>query len=345
MKRPSVNVTEETLRVYVEAFHQTLDEVSAQFFTNDQAKQLLHKSLVPARIIGYISTQFGTALEYVKAPIASFETFRDSKRIEDLLFRAPAALRNLPPFIDINGKGSLIQRGSFSGRLPLRLGDSADATLVDVNLKAEAFQWQRHIEYAELTSDRTASRWSIESAQSRAKDEVLAALSVLRQSESRRVSLNEYVNSYQEKTVLVLGSYDTNGEMRLSAIKEELSKLGYEPILIKDLPDFEHADLRHKVTLIGTLCRFVFVDDTSPSGHILELQLCEANRWITVVLRGGQGSTFMTAGLSLTNSIIFECAFDPAQPSSAISEAIKWAEEKRTFLKVERNRIYPWRMS
>jgi hypothetical protein len=93
--------------------------------------------------------------------------------------------------------------------------------------------WSRKVEYAEIYGDRRATRWSVEAAQSRAKDEVLAALFLAQRAEKANKTISEFISASLEKTVLVLGSYDADGEKRLRAISASLQRAGYNPVLIK----------------------------------------------------------------------------------------------------------------
>ena len=79
-----MNATEDTVRCYVETLHATLQEVSGRFFSVEQSKKLLHNSLLPAKIICYVSTQLGVGFEYFPAPETKIETLRGSARVEDL---------------------------------------------------------------------------------------------------------------------------------------------------------------------------------------------------------------------------------------------------------------------
>ena len=340
------NITEEGLRKYVTEFHNTLCEVANRFFSPEQSRRLFHNSLLPAKIICYVSTQFGVAFEYVSAPSTSVETIRGSARVEDLLVRAPKELRRVGPLLKIAGSNIEVAHLTLANGFPFRLsGPQTNVTLQDVRFACEGLNWAREVQYAEVYGDRSASTWSIAAAQSRAKDEVLAALLLLRKAKSKGLSLYDYVSSFQEKTILVLGSYDSEGEARLSNITKALRELGYEPILVKEVPDFEHYDLPQKVVVIGSISRFVVVDDSSPSGHLTEVELCKQNRWITILLRAhGRGASWMTAGASCFSNVILEKPYDPSDPTSALVESVEWAEAKLKELQTQLNKTYPWRI-
>ncbi len=66
------NVTDHMLYEYVETFHETLRQTASEFLAENDQKRLLHAALLPAKITGYVSTQFGVALEY--EPAASLQS-------------------------------------------------------------------------------------------------------------------------------------------------------------------------------------------------------------------------------------------------------------------------------
>jgi hypothetical protein len=340
-----MNIREDGIRAYIERFHETLDLVSERFFRSGQAGDLLHRSLLPAKIICYVSTQFGVAFEYSKMATTTIETAGGSARIEDLFVKAPRKLRDIGPLLKIGGSNIMVVGLTLADGFPFRLSDpQANVTLRDVRFSCEALKWVRNIEYAEVYGDRRAERWTVAEAESRAKDEVLSALFLAQQAESKKVSLQEYISSFREKTVLLLGSYDDAGRQRLAGMVGNLKELGYEPILIKDVPDFEHYDLLQKATAIGAISRFVVIDDSEPSGHLAEVEICRYCRWVTVLLRAaGHRASWVTAGASYTSNVILEKEYDPENPRSAVSEAVQWVEARLEEMKADLNSLYPWR--
>jgi hypothetical protein len=340
-----MHITEAGIRAFIEKFHQTLDDISGRFFDPIRAKEILHNSLLPAKVTCYVSTQFGVAFEYIKASTTSIETVRGSARVEDLIVQAPNQLRNVGPMLNIGGSNIEIEGLTLADGFPFRLSNEmANVTLRDIRFTCEALGWKRELEYAEIYGDRQLARWTVAQAENRAKDEVLAALFLAQQADTKSLSIHEYISLFREKTVLVLGSYDDAGERRLTAISNSLQDLGYEPLFIKDVPDFEHYDLSQKVTAIGALSRFVVVDDSAPSGHLSEVEICRHNRWVTILLRvGGRGASWMTAGASYASNVILEKEYDPDEPKSAVSESAEWAEARLSEMKAKLNVLYPWR--
>ena len=342
-----MNATEAVLANYNKEFHRTLSDVSERFFSAEQAKRLLHNSLLPATITCYVSSQFGVGFEYSSAAETKIKTVRGSARVEDLFVQAPKRLRDSGPIVNIAAPNIGIAQLNLEGAFPFRVRhEEAWVNFRQVGFAHHALGWKRDVEYAEIYGDRRESRWSIEAAQSRAKDQVLAALFLAQHAERSKKNLHEYVSSFREKTVLVLGSYDKDGETRLRLITAALDELGYDPVLVKDIPDFEYYDLSQKVVTIGAVSRFiVVVDDSSPSGHLTELELCRSNRWVTIIMRvAGRGSSWMTAGASIASNVILETSYDHRAPKPAVEAATKWAEDCLAELKKTFNALYPSRM-
>ena len=345
-----MNLTEDALRDYIGVFHETLDATANQFLPAEHRGSLLHASLLPARIVGYVSTQIGAGIEYTPAAHTVIEIVRGSSRVEDLFVQAPPRTRSLDPMFRIpEGQGGFLDTGgvfhiTLEGGFPFRLsGPNAAFRFGKVAFKIGS--WQRQVEFAEIFGNRTTEFWSKDKAVARAKDEVLAALAQTKRAEFRHLSLPEYIAKFKERTVLLLGDYDDAGLERLQNMATALSSLGYDPILIKDVPDQPVQDLPQKVATIGSLARFIVVDDSTKSGHLAEVQLCRLHNWITLLLRqGGKGASWMTAGASITSNVILEQEYDEANSDASIAKAIQWAEAKISELARRFDGVFPWRM-
>lgn len=345
-----MNVTEDEMQQYISLFHETLEATANHFLPAEHRRSVLHSSLVPAQIIGYVSTQFGAGIEYKPADRTEIKIVRGSARVEDLFVQAPHRIQEIGPLIRVQEGASTyhntggIFRLTLAGGFPFRLaGLNAGFRVGDARFKFG--DWQREVVFAEIFGNRTQEFWSREQAISRAKDEVLAALAQTKRAEERHLSLPEYIARFKEKSVLLLGDYDEDGTGRLRRLATVLSERGYDPILIKDVPDLPAQDLSQKVATIGSLARFVIVDDSTKSGHLLEVQLCHNYNWITVLLRqGGIGASWMTAGASFTSNVILEQGYDEADPDKAVELAIQWAEAKINELQRKFDAIFPWRM-
>lgn len=341
----SANVRDEDLRSYLESFHGTLQSTADQYLQPEFHKRLLHLSYMPASIKGYVSTQFGIAIEYLPSDSTSIEIVLGSQRAEDLLFQAPKRIRDLAPQFNIGGSMCSMTNLRLEGTFPLRLTREA-ASISLFNMSFQAGPWKRNIHYAQLFGCRKAEDWSVAQAVAHAKDEVLAALVEVQRADSSGVSLDQYIASHKAQTVLVLGDYRTDGLIRLDAIVKELDSLGYKPILLKDVPDHPHQDLSQKVVAIGAIARFVVVDDSSSSGHLMEIPICKQNNWVTILMRlDGIGGSWMTAGASNFSNVILELSYARNSIRDALIEGTKWAEEKIGSLEQRLSCIYPWRQS
>jgi hypothetical protein len=124
-----MNITEEMIREYVDTFHKTLSEWSGRFFPPEKAIQLLHNSLIPAKITCYVSTQFGVAVEYSTAAQTTIETLHGSARVEDLFLKIPPKLQNRDTKTVIGYRGVTFGYFKYSSDVfPFRLADE-DADL------------------------------------------------------------------------------------------------------------------------------------------------------------------------------------------------------------------------
>ena len=232
---------------------------------------------------------------------------------------------------------------TFNGSFPFRLtSQEASVSFTDVTFKVG--DWSRPVKHAELYGNRTIAFWSDVNAVTKAKDEILLAMVYLKGSEKRSVSLSEYLNTFKEKMVLVLGDYGDDGIKRLEEIKKILVDLGYDPISLNEIPDDLHYDLQQKAVAVGSVARFVVMDDSSKSGHLVELPYAQSNRWCLIILRlKGSDGSFMTRGASATSKIILEKSYSSGNLPEVMNESVKWAEERikevRETMKVD----YPWR--
>lgn len=338
-----MNLSKDEFKNYLDVFHSTLENTAKEFLENELQKEVLHMSLLPANITGYLSTQYGIAIEYKPSDKTIISVKMGSARVEDLFVKAPHSLRKMAPLVKNSGKNNLFHSCSFSGKFPFRL-EGADASLFLYKVDFMAQDWKQYVHFAEIYANRSKQFWSIENAVSRAKDEILSSLVESNRAAERSVSIDEYISKYKKKTILVLGDYGKDGLKRLNVISEVLSELGYEPLLAKDIPDGVYQDLSQKVVAVGSIVRFVMVDDSSKSGHLTEIDICKQNNWVTILLRAeGGNSSWMSAGASQHSRVILEKSYSLTDAKPAIIEAVAWAEDKLTELKSRFADIYPWR--
>jgi len=127
-------------------------------------------------------------------------------------------------------------------------------------------------------------------------------------------------------------------------IKTSLEGIGYSPILLDEVPDDFHYSLPQKAVAIGSVVRFVVVDDSSKSGHLVEYSHAVNNRWVSIVLRyEGSDGSFMTRGESNYSKVVSEWDYNQATMGEIIESAVQWAEGTISSLKKAGRKTYPWR--
>lgn len=100
-----------------------------------------------------------------------------------------------------------------------------------------------------------------------------------------------------DKNVMILGKdSDTTGIAKINRIKTVVIQQGYEPVVMRDLPDIKEISYEGKMIRVASNCRFLLAEDSRPSGHIDELNFCKMCEFITGTLKQvGYGSTWMQA--------------------------------------------------
>lgn len=338
-----MHITAAAFKAYIEEFHRALEATAKEFLPTDAQKKLPHLALLPARIVGYVSTQAGVGFEYFPSSETTVEVELSSSRVEDIFLKVPSRYRNTRPMVQIATRGTGVSSLTLSGGFPFRL-ITPDASVSFEDVGFQLSEWNRIVRHAEIFADRSIENWSLRRAEARAKDEVLAAMVRIQRAQSKKISIDEYIATFKDRTILLLGDYEPDGAIRLQSISREFEALGYEVILVKDIPDHPHQDISQKVIAIGSVSRFIVADDSSKSGHLLEIQLCKQSSWITILLRAnGQGGSWMTAGASFASNVILEQAYDPTEPRQAVIDSARWAENKINELQNNLKKTYPWR--
>ncbi len=308
------NVTAEQLVEYLNVFHHAYQEAVRSFLPKPLHDSLLRQALSKHHIRGFVSTQFGAGYEYTGEGPAGISAEVASRRVEyTFLSDAPASVRSR--FVDVGF------------RVP---------------------PWDRIVRLAEIFADRTATFWSSANAAMRgvqaARADAYIATLDLEASNRIGVSLSQYIKDFKAKTVLVLGDYHDDGAERLEAMRAALSRFGYQPLLVKDVPEQPHHDLQQKLVAIASVVRFIVIDDSSFSGHLVEFPLVQSNRWVTLVLRlSGSTGSFMTHGASVASSVLRESTYTKMSLDSELLAGIQWAEQKLKDLERDLGGTYPWR--
>lgn len=339
------NVREEEFQRYLQLFHDTYLDTAETLMPIRFRPRLLRRSLLPAEVIGYVSTQFGVGYEYGSSGPLNISTRKSSRRIEDALFQVPRRFQDSMPVFQGEGSAILINLNVEGGRYIL-LDDTADlVTIIKVRVKIGT--WTRNVKYAELSAIRSADHWSDVKAVTRAKDEILEALVDLQQLEMAQANdLSSYLDNYKPHRVLVLGDFQPEGRRRLDEIKANLAKLGYYPIFVDEVPDIPHHDLIQKVVAIGSSSRFIVVDDSSRSGHLTEFDEVVTHRWHAIVLRlKGSTSSFMTRGVASSLQTMVEREYDFNSLPSVLTKAVTEVEARIDDRAAKLRALFPWRPS
>lgn len=344
------NVTGDQFRLYLETFHTTLRDKANTYIPQQYRSRLQHSRSMPCRVVGYVSAQFGVAIDYdpfeSRTPGQSsiIDVVVGSKRIEELVFpTAPTEFLRMPCPMVFEGHRIWCTGIEFVG--PFQMVGEDSYVVFDRCLfsTGQAGEWYHGTAMLEVYGNRRAGNWTADKAVSRATEEVLAGLHTLREAEKKGISLAEYLSTYRDRLVLVLGSYSPGGEKRLRSIAGALKDMGYEALLVSDLPGLPAQTLAQKVVTLGSLARFVIMDDAEKSGHLMELELCKANNWITVILRpDAVASSAMGLGVSVLSKVILETTYPAGMPNDALPGAINWAERIFKEVGAELKKIYPW---
>jgi hypothetical protein len=169
----AMNVRKDQYRTYLEHFHDSLDSMARKLIPIE-AGRLRHLSLLPARIIGHVSTQFGVAFEYLAAKETAIEIHSGSARVEELLLAPPRSLTRTRAAVLIKGPRAALIRFNCHDIFPFRLADAgASVSLTDCTFVTAG--WGRSIGYAEIDGDRRIEKWTVRAATERAVEEVAAA--------------------------------------------------------------------------------------------------------------------------------------------------------------------------
>jgi hypothetical protein len=83
--------------------------------------------------------------------------------------------------------------------------------------------------------------------------------------------IREVINTITSKAVLILGRFTDERKKVLDALREELRKRDYLPILF-DFEVPERRNVTETVTLLARMARFIIADLTNPSSIPQELQ-------------------------------------------------------------------------
>lgn len=343
-RRPGNAVSGNEFRRYLEIFHRTYRDTVDRLVPGKLRPYLLRYFYYKGGIAAYLSNTSGVGYEYVSSGRSGISVKRSDDRIEKLLLHTPARMDHISSAaFAIGARQATLCRCGSGGQYPVRLtGPEASVRMVDCFFRHGA--WSRQIDFAEMYAQRNKAFWTADEAKRRAYDEIVIALVDIKGAQCKGIDLHVYLANYKQKHVLVLGDYGAEGRIRLRNISEVLVGLGYEPLLVDEIPEHPQYSLIQKVVALGSVMRFVVVDDSSKSGHLVELQHALANNWVTIILRmRGSETSFMTKGADLQSKVVLEQDYEPSALSSVLGESVQWAEETIRDLQRGMITMYPWR--
>ena len=340
-----VAVTDDGMRRYLVRLHEVYQDTVESRIPVEDRRQLVRYPFLDKQVIAYISTMHGAGYEYADHPAGAIRIHKSSRRIEDLFWRPPPRYRiGKGPLAVGAGPGHwLFQNVEFKDIVPFEIRGRCHVILIDS--VAHSGTWTRPAIYAELDLDRSEEYWSETNATIRAKDELLLALSDIREAERRSVPLSRFLTTLKQRYVLLLGDFSADGRVRLDAIGSRLLASGYVPVMLDELPELPEYDLLQKANAMASVCRLVVVDDSSYAGHLAEIPIALATRGPLIVARIEGGlSSFVGKGISAgTGGRVQEISYRSDTLDTVISAAVENAERWISETGKELNSAYPWR--
>lgn len=144
-------------------------------------------------------------------------------------------------------------------------------------------------------------------------------------------SLISTLKKTMKTNILILGKdSDSEGMAKMDRIARCLEKQGYTPVSLKNLPEIYHLSLEGKMIRVGALSRFVLVEDSRPSGHIDEINICARCEYVTASVReAGSGSTWMQAHYPVVYRFMNRFCYsdDPKRQDSSCDKVYSTLEE------------------
>lgn len=344
-------VTKEEIRNYIATFNESYSRCADEYLPRETRSRLLRYPFLENVQIGYVSTTIGAGFEYLGTRGGgAIELVIGSDPIHDLFFAPPDQVKGLKHFIDIcNPDVKLIgdprSPALFRNGYPLRItAPSGSVTLTA--MRFEVSDWVRNVHMAQLYGNNSSEFWSTTNAVVRSSREIFEALMDLRRARLRNIPLEEFLRTYRERKVLLLGDYSTEGRQLLENIKAIVASLHYDAILVDEVEDHPWPTLRQKTVTLASLSRFVVIEDSTESGHLIEFVdlLHVPPPVIMIVLRQqGTRSTFMTADASYSYNGVQEFEYLRENLEGVLRGAVKWAEHQVGAYMQRGRDIYPWR--
>ena len=107
--------------------------------------------------------------------------------------------------------------------------------------------------------------------------------------------LVEIINTLKSNTVVILGA---DSQLEKKSLLEEIAKksreFGYSPIIVKNLKEIDGESFTKKAIMYSLIAKFVIIENSYPSGHILEFnKVLDLGCIVGVLQKKGTGSTWL----------------------------------------------------
>lgn len=148
----------------------------------------------------------------------------------------------------------------------------------------------------------------------------------------------------RQGSVLVLGADGTPaGQARLSALSVQLRAAGRHPVLVRAHPDLPGRNVVQKAAAMALACEHVIVDDTEPSGHLIEIALALAGTTtpFVVLRKDGRYSTSMVA--PVLTSFRWTATVDYVDEADGVRRALDRARQLSDERQAALRDNEPWR--
>jgi hypothetical protein len=142
--------------------------------------------------------------------------------------------------------------------------------------------------------------------------------------------ISEWENGLNSKRVLLLGP-DSNKERmaHLESIGRLIEDYNYQCIIMKNVPDESHSNLEEKFKKLVNESRFVIVENSEASGHLVEIGEIENTKIIALIRKTGTISTKMVEDYGKGNADIKTSFYDDTSSlKKAVREIAQWAETR-----------------
>jgi len=154
--------------------------------------------------------------------------------------------------------------------------------------------------------------------------------------------LADIIGSLKSNTVVILGSDSSSESMNvLNKIGERAKEWGLTPIIIKNIKDTEGQSFTQKAIMYSLLAKFVIIENSKASGHILEFdKVLNLNCIVGVLQEKDKGSTHLLDEYFIRypfhlHQFVYDDNFE-----QKIKETYEWCVNQQKELSVRLKNIY-----